>query len=104
MDGSREICVQIAEAFLVECPRLMLALRAAHRRKDALELASAAHALKGTISNFTGCTALHSAARLEQLAREAHLQLAAEALKQLEGEVNALLQSLKSFASAIPKA
>jgi hypothetical protein len=32
------------------------------------------------------------------------LQLAAKAHKQLEGEVNALLQSLKSFASAIPKA
>jgi two-component system sensor histidine kinase/response regulator len=104
MDGSHEVCVQIAETFLVECPRLMSALRAALRRKDASELASAAHALKGAISNFTGCTAFHSVVRLEQLAREADLQLAAEVLKLLEGEVNALLQSLKSFASAVPKA
>jgi len=104
MDGSHEVCVQIAETFLVECPKLMSALRTALRRKDAPELASTAHALKGAISNFTGCTAFHSVVRIEQLAREADLQLAAEVLKLLESDVNALLQSLKSFASAVPKA
>ncbi|HWZ97072.1 MAG TPA: response regulator [Candidatus Dormibacteraeota bacterium] len=104
MDGSYEVCAQIAEAFLAECPRLMSALRAALRRKDAAELASAAHALKGAISNFTGCTAFHSVVRLEQLAKEAHLQLAAEVFKLLEREVSELLQALKSFASAVPKA
>jgi two-component system sensor histidine kinase/response regulator len=104
MDGSHEVCAQIAEAFLAECPRLMFALRAALKQKDAPELAAAAHALKGAIANFTSCAAFHSVVRLEQLAKEADLQLAAEALKRLEVEVNLLLQSLKSFASAVPKA
>jgi two-component system, sensor histidine kinase and response regulator len=104
MDGSHEVCVQIAEAFLDECPRLMAALGTALKEKDAPELASAAHALKGAIANFTGCTAFQSVVRLEQLAKEADLQLAAEALKRLDGEINMLLQSLKSFASATPKA
>ncbi|HMI54285.1 MAG TPA: response regulator [Candidatus Saccharimonadales bacterium] len=103
MDGSHEVCVQIAEAFQLECPRLMSALHAALRSNDAPELASTAHALKGAISNFTGCTAFHSVVRLEQLAREADMRLAAEVLKQLEGEVHALLQSLKAFANAVPK-
>jgi two-component system, sensor histidine kinase and response regulator len=104
MDGSQEVCAQIAEAFLAECPRLMSLLRAALSRKDAPELASVAHALKGAISNFTGCTAFHAVVRLEQLAREADMQLAAEAFKRLEVEINVLLQSLKSFARAVLKA
>jgi signal transduction histidine kinase/CheY-like chemotaxis protein/HPt (histidine-containing phosphotransfer) domain-containing protein len=104
MDGSHEVCVQIAETFLAECPKLMSSLRGAFRRKDASKIASAAHALKGAIANFTGCTAFHSVVRLEQLAKEADLQLAAEALKRLEGEIQVLLQSLKSFTSAVPKA
>ena len=104
MDGSHEVCAQIAEAFLAECPRLMSALRTALRQKDAPELACAAHALKGAIANFTGCTAVKSVVRLEQLAKEGDLQLAAEALKRLDAEINVLLQSLKSFSSATPKA
>jgi HPt (histidine-containing phosphotransfer) domain-containing protein len=103
MDGSHEVCAQIAETFLAECPRLMSALHLGLRRKDASEVASAAHALKGAIANFTGCTAFHSVVRLEQLAKEADLQLAAAALKRLEGEINVLLQSLQSFTGAVPK-
>jgi CheY-like chemotaxis protein len=104
MDGSYEVCVQIAEAFLGECPRLMASVRATLKQKNAPELAAAAHALKGAIANFTGCAAFHSAVRLEQLAQECDLQLAEEALKRLEGDINVLLQALRSFASAVPKA
>jgi len=104
MDGSHEVCVQIAEAFLAECPRLMSALSASLKRKDASELAGVAHALKGAIANFTGCTAMRSVVRLEQLAKEADLQLAAEVFKGLESEINVLLKSLQSFARTMPKA
>jgi CheY-like chemotaxis protein len=104
MDGSHDVCVQIAEAFFVECPKLMSALRVALQRKDAVELAALAHGLKGTIANFTDGTAFQSAVKIEQLAREADLYRAADAFKRLETDVEALLKSLRSFASAIPKA
>ena len=104
MDGSHEVCVLIAETFLVECPKLMSTLRTALKRKKASEIAGAAHALKGAIANFTGCTVFRSVVRLEQLATESDLQSAAEAFKRLEGEIELLLQSLKSFAGAMPKA
>jgi two-component system sensor histidine kinase/response regulator len=104
MDGSHEVCVQIAETFLIECPRLMSALRTTLQQKDAQELAGVAHALKGAIANFTGCTAFHSVVRLEQLAKEADLQLAAEVFRRLEGEISVLLQSLQSFTSTMPRA
>jgi two-component system, sensor histidine kinase and response regulator len=104
MDGSHEVCVQIAETFLVDCPKLMSALHGAVRRRNTSEIASSTHALKGAIANFSGCSAFQSVVHLEQLARQADLQSAAEPLKRLESEIGALLQSLKSFTSAIPKA
>ena len=81
MDGSYEVCVQIAEAFFVECPRLMAALRAALQRKNAVELASLAHALKGTIANFTDGAAFQSVVKVEQLAKEADLHRAGECFR-----------------------
>jgi HPt (histidine-containing phosphotransfer) domain-containing protein len=104
MDGSYEVCVQIAETFFMECPRLMAALRAALQRRDAPELASLAHALKGTIANFTDGAAFQSAVKVEQLAKEADLYRAGESFRRLEADVDALLNSLRSFASAVPKA
>jgi HPt (histidine-containing phosphotransfer) domain-containing protein len=103
MDGSYEVCVQIAEAFFVECPGLLSALRVAIQNKNAPELASSAHALKGTIANFTDGPAFQSAARLEELAREADLHRAGETFRRLEADVDALLRSLRSFASAVAK-
>jgi CheY-like chemotaxis protein len=103
MDGSYEVCVQIAETFFAECPKLMAALRAALYRKDAMELGSLAHAMKGTIANFTDGVAFQSAVKIEQLAKEADLHRAGEAFKRLETDVEALLESLRSFANAVPK-
>ena len=105
MDGCQEVCVQIAETFLVECPRLMSALRAALQQKDSIEVASVAHALKGTIANFTDGPAFQSAAKLEKLAREADLYRATETFDRLEVHLGALLESLRSFAaSTVPGA
>jgi CheY-like chemotaxis protein len=104
MDGSHEVCVQIAETFLAECPKLMSALRAAIQSKDASELTGMAHALKGTIANFTDGNAFQAASRLEELAREADLRRASETFQRLEAEIDALQRSLRSFASAVPKA
>jgi two-component system sensor histidine kinase/response regulator len=104
MDGSHEICVQIAEAFFSECPKLMSALRLALEKKDAVELAGLAHALKGTLANFTDGPAFQAAAKVEQLAQEADLYRAAETFRRLEGYIETLLESLRSFASAMPKA
>jgi two-component system, sensor histidine kinase and response regulator len=104
MDGSYDVCVQIAEAFFVECPKLMSDLRLALHRKDAVELAGLAHGLKGTIANFTDGRAFQSAVKLEGLAKEADLKLAAEAFKRLETDVEDFLKSLRLFAGAVPRA
>jgi two-component system, sensor histidine kinase and response regulator len=47
MDGSYEVCAEIAEAFFAEGPRLVGRLREELQRKDAAQLTRTAHALKG---------------------------------------------------------
>jgi two-component system, sensor histidine kinase and response regulator len=104
MDGSYEVCAQIAEAFFSEGPRLIAGLHDALKRKDAPDLARTAHALKGAIANFTDRAAFQSAVELEKRARESDLRSVPDALRRLEGEVETLLQALSLFASAVPKA
>jgi two-component system, sensor histidine kinase and response regulator len=104
MDGSYEICAQIAEAFLSEGPRLITNLQEAIDRKNTGEVARKAHALKGSIANFTSGAAFKAAVELEQQARENDLRAAAELLRRLQGEVESLTQALKLFTNGVPKA
>jgi two-component system, sensor histidine kinase and response regulator len=103
MDGSYDVCAQIAEAFFSEGPRLIGRLKEELKKKDAPQVTRTAHALKGAIANFTDGVAFQSAVRLEQLAREGDLRLAGENLPRLESEVAALLEELRSFVGAAQK-
>jgi two-component system, sensor histidine kinase and response regulator len=100
MDGSYEVCAQIAEAFFGEGPKLIERLKEELRKKDAAQIARAAHALKGAIANFTDGQAFQSAVRLEQAARESDLRVAAEGLPRLEREVAELVEELRAFVGA----
>jgi len=104
MGGEQDLCAQIAEAFFIEGPELMLPIREALRRKDAMEVARLAHGLKGAISNFSSGAAFHSAVRLEQFAKEGDTTLAFDAFKQLERDMNDLTNALKDFVRGIPRA
>jgi two-component system, sensor histidine kinase and response regulator len=99
MDGSYEVCAQIAEAFFGEGPKLIDRLKEL-RKKDAAQLARAAHTLKGAIANFTDGQAFQSALCLEQAARECDLRVAAKGLPRLEREVAKLVEELRTFVSA----
>ena len=82
----------------------MSPIREALRRKDAMEIARLAHGFKGAISNFTSGAAFHAAVRLEQYAKEGDTSLAAEAFKQLERDVDELMNALRDFVRGVPKA
>jgi two-component system, sensor histidine kinase and response regulator len=100
MDGSYEVCAQIAEAFFGEGPKLIERLKDELKKKDAGQVARAAHALKGAIANFTDGRAFQSAVRLEQAARESDLRVAEEGLPRLEREVKELVEELRAFVGA----
>ena len=72
----------------------MARLREAVRESDAQALRSAAHALKGAVSNFAAPAATEAALRLQKMGEAGQLAGAGEALGRLEGEIVALLASL----------
>ena len=88
-----DLARKLVSIFLEQSPRLMSDIRAAIAAGDASELRRAAHALKGTISNFPLGPARGAAAQMETFGYDGDLAGAREALPLLEQEVERL-QSL----------
>jgi HPt (histidine-containing phosphotransfer) domain-containing protein len=93
--GDAVLASAMASLFIDECPRLLADVRDAVAAQDAEALACAAHALKGSVSNFEAPAATRIAGRLEQLGRGGDLQSSAEAVRELEAELEQLLPALR---------
>jgi len=87
----------MASLFIDECPRLLADVREALATQDAVALARAAHAMKGSVSNFLAPGATRAAAQLESLALADDLSPAIDALQQLEAELGRLLPALREL-------
>ncbi|HVL66555.1 MAG TPA: ATP-binding protein [Vicinamibacterales bacterium] len=85
-----ELARKLVEIFLEQSPRLMTEIREAIDASDAQALRRAAHALKGTISNFPSGPARGIAAQMEAIGYDGDLAAAREALPTLEHEVDRL--------------
>lgn len=92
-----ELARQLVDIFLEQSPKLMAQVRAAILAGDAVALRLAAHALKGTISNFPSGAARSVAARMEALGYDQDLAAARETLPQLEQEVERLTTLLPAL-------
>ena len=93
--GDAALASAMASLFIDECPRLLADVREAVAAQDAEALAQAAHALRGSVSNFEAPAATRIAGRLEQLGRAGDLQPSAEAVRELETELERLLPALR---------
>ncbi len=87
----------MAALFVSECPRLLAALHAAVAARDAVAIDQAAHALKGSVSNFAAPTAAAVAERLELAGRVGDVAASAELLRALEAELERLLPTLREM-------
>jgi PAS domain S-box-containing protein len=83
----RELLAELAGIFLDECPKRMETIREAVARGDAGALEAAAHALKGSLGNFTDNGPMGAARRLEAMGRDKNLKEAEDALANLEEEM-----------------
>jgi HPt (histidine-containing phosphotransfer) domain-containing protein len=63
----------------------------------------AAHALKGSLSNFIDGGPTATAFELETMGREGRLDESSKALDRLEGEIAALIVRLREFREQGPK-
>jgi signal transduction histidine kinase/HPt (histidine-containing phosphotransfer) domain-containing protein len=86
VDGDAELLREIAGVFPEECDKAVDAMQSALHRHDSKALQSAAHTMKGMLWNFGATQAAEVALRIEQLAREGHLDQAPAAYADMEAE------------------
>ena len=97
---NRTLLAEVITVFLSEAPKQLDALRAAADARDARALASAAHALKGSVGLFAKGAAFHAARRLEQEARNGDLTDLHVRCAEIERELSRLCSDLDTLRRA----
>ena len=92
--GNRKLLREVIDVFLVDSPLLMAAIQQARAGREGEALASAAHALKGSVGLFVQRGAYETARRLEQAGRSGDLTGVDEAFAALEDEMSGLSTAL----------
>jgi len=94
-NGNRKLLRSLAQTFRADCPTMMERIRKALDTANGVELANAAHALKGSVGNFGPTAAFETAKRLEIAARGGTLNGCRETYAKLEEDIAALLPMLQ---------
>ena len=92
--GDEQLLGELAQLFAAECPRLLLEIREAIDRKDAVMLRRAAHTFRGSVSNFCAHTAVAAATELETIGRSGDLEQVSAAYAALEAALTELNPAL----------
>ncbi|MDO8586856.1 MAG: response regulator [Armatimonadota bacterium] len=97
LEDDAELLREMAELFLADYPGLLDQIRDAVAKGDAVALERSAHALKGSVGNFEANRAFEAAFTLQQMGRDKELSTAADALADLESELDRLKPVLDSL-------
>jgi signal transduction histidine kinase/CheY-like chemotaxis protein/HPt (histidine-containing phosphotransfer) domain-containing protein len=97
--GNEKLIRSLAATFLADAPKALGRIRAAVAKKNATELASAAHLLKGTLAIFGAPKAVAAARNLEALGRADNMRETSAALRTLESEFALVQQELRAIHS-----
>jgi CheY-like chemotaxis protein/HPt (histidine-containing phosphotransfer) domain-containing protein len=97
VEGNRELLRELVGLFLKDCPGHLVRIREAIACEDGPGLRRAAHALKGSVSNFAAGRASEAALRLERMADQAGMAGADEAYAELEVAVEQLKTELRAL-------
>ncbi len=98
--GNDKLIRSLAATFLDDAPKALSRIRVAVAKKNAAELASAAHLLKGSLAIFGAPKAVAAARNLEALGRANNLRDASAGLRALESEFALLQNELRAIHSA----
>jgi signal transduction histidine kinase/DNA-binding NarL/FixJ family response regulator len=98
--GNEKLIRSLAATFLIDAPKALGRVRAAVAKKNATELASAAHLLKGTLAIFGAAKAVAAARNLEALGRTDNVRETSAALRALESEFALVQQELRAIHSS----
>jgi signal transduction histidine kinase/DNA-binding response OmpR family regulator/HPt (histidine-containing phosphotransfer) domain-containing protein len=95
--GNEKLIRSLASTFLADAPKALSRIRSAVAKKDAAELAGAAHLLKGSLAIFGAPGAVAAARNLEILGRADSLREASAGLRALESEFALLQHELRGI-------
>ena len=101
--GDRKALAQLVRIFRADSPKQAARIRKAIESGDAPALRSAAHAVKGAVSNFAAPAATEAALRLQRMGDTGHLAGAEGALDRLEREIGRVLEALAEAAPGPPR-
>jgi PAS domain S-box-containing protein len=99
--GDPELLADISRLFVTHSPDMLEALRTAAANGNGVAMASAAHALKGSIGNFTQGRPFEVARGLEKLAEAGDLSEARAGIPELETEVQKLCRVLDDIVARV---
>lgn len=97
VDNDRELLFDLLSIFKEEFPAYLESLGQAVTRRDAAEIASVSHTLKGMLSNLAVSRAAISIARIEQLARAGEIASLPDAFAAFQIDVQALLPEMENY-------
>ena len=97
VEGDAALLKEITDLFLEDAPKLLAAIKEGIPRNDAKGVERAAHALKGSISNFGAPDACQATLELEMMGRAGDLALAPESFRRLEQAVSELIPDLEAL-------
>jgi HPt (histidine-containing phosphotransfer) domain-containing protein len=97
LGGDEELARQLVTLFLDECPRMMAEVRESVEQGTPDLVRRAAHAFKGSVSNFITGGPTATAFALETIGRDGRIAEARSVLARLEREVDSLLAQLRAF-------
>ncbi|QDU88676.1 Signal transduction histidine-protein kinase BarA [Pirellulimonas nuda] len=100
--GSDDFLKEMIELFLVECPKQMTAVEAAHTSGKPAALMEAAHTLKGSVSMFAANEATAAARRVEKMGRTGDLDDYDAAWADLQSRIAELVAALQQEAGIFP--
>jgi len=93
--GDRKLAAEVIDVFLSDAPKMIGRLQRAVRSRKLDAIQHAAHALKGSIGNFTTGLTFEAARKLEHAARERNLPEVKSRFIELRAEVGKLIRSLQ---------
>jgi HPt (histidine-containing phosphotransfer) domain-containing protein len=97
LGGDEELARQLVTLFIGECPQMLAQVRESVGQGTPDLVRRAAHAFKGSVSNFLSDGPTATAFALEQIGRDGRLDEAPAVLATLERQVDVLLTQLRAF-------
>jgi PAS domain S-box-containing protein len=95
--GDKQLLAEMVGVFETDAPDLLDRIQKAIAAHDVKELREAAHALKGSVANFTQGPPFDLVRKLERLGHENQLAGAAQLFQQLKKEIGRLMRSLQAL-------